>query len=205
MKKVAMIISVLLVLLLTAIELYVQSDAFAIRIRPYVAGPLQAVLGPQAQIGWVRANVIPMYLEVRDISIPDDSGKQMVSIRKVKVHVNPLPLLLKKIRLPSIEILELRIHAERSREGEVHLLALIEQIRSNIARMQTGGPSRFELLLRTITVKQGQISFVDIGTSSRVLVDDINIAAKVSIPSESGKITINDSNVRITTGAYPEV
>jgi uncharacterized protein involved in outer membrane biogenesis len=33
----------------------------------------------------------------------------MVSIRKVKVHVNPLPLLLQKIRLPSIEILELRI------------------------------------------------------------------------------------------------
>ncbi|MGE5751502.1 MAG: translocation/assembly module TamB domain-containing protein, partial [Nitrospirota bacterium] len=205
MKKVVMIILVLLVLLLTAIELYVQSDAFAIRIRPYVAGPLQAVLGPQTQIGWVRANFIPMYLEVRDISIPDDQGKQMVSIRKVKVHVNPLPLLLKKIRLPSIEILELRIHAERSREGEVRLLALIEQIRSNIARMQTEGPSRFELLLRTITVKQSQISFVDMGTSSRVLVADLNIAAMVSIPGESGKITISDSNVQITPGAYPEM
>jgi autotransporter translocation and assembly factor TamB len=205
MKKVSMIILVLLVLLLAAIELYVQSDAFAIRIRPYVAGPLQAVLGPQAQIGWVRANLIPMYLEVRDISIPDNQGKQMVSIRKVKVHVSPLPLLLKKIRLPSIEILELRIHAERSREGEVSLLALIEQIRSNIARMQTEGPSRFELLLRTITVKQSRISLVDMSTSSRVLVADLNIAAMVSIPSESGKITINDTNVRITTGAYPEV
>jgi hypothetical protein len=57
-----------------------------------------------------------------------------------KSTYQPATLLLKKIRLPSIEILELRIHAERSREGEVHLLALIEQIRSNIARMQTEGP-----------------------------------------------------------------
>ncbi|HUI67870.1 MAG TPA: translocation/assembly module TamB domain-containing protein [Nitrospirota bacterium] len=205
MKKATLIISVLLILLLTAIELYVQSDAFALRMRSYVTAPLQAVLGPRAQIGWVRVNFIPMYLEVRDISIPDERGTQMVSIRKVKVHVNPFPLLLRIISVPSIEILELRIHAERSREGEVPLLALIEQIRSNIARMQTGGPSRFDLRLRTITVKQGQLSYVDMSTSSQLLVDDLNITAKVSIPGESGKITINDSNVRITTGAYPEV
>jgi hypothetical protein len=205
MKKVAVLISVLIVLLLTAIELYVQSDAFALKIRPYVATPLQAVLGPQAQIGWVRANFIPMYLEVRDISIPDERGKQMVSIRKVKVHVNPIPLLLKMIRIPSIEILELRIQAERSREGEAPFLALIEQIRSNIARIQAEGPSRFELLLRTITVKQGRISFVDMSTSSQLVVADLNITAKVSIPDEIGKITINGSNVRITTGTYPEV
>lgn len=205
MKKVAGIISVLLVLLLGAIELYVQSDAFALRIRPYVAAPLQAVLGPQAQIGWVRANLIPMYLEVRDIAIPDERGKQAVSIRKVKVHVNPFPLLFKTISIPSIEILEFHIHAERSREGEIPLLALIEQIRSNIARMQTEGPARFNLLLRTITAKQGKISYVDMNTSSQLVAAGVNVTAKVSIPSESGKITISVSNVRITTGAYPEV
>ena len=47
MKKGAVIILGLIVLLLAAIELYVQSDAFAIRIRPYVVGQMQAVLGPQ--------------------------------------------------------------------------------------------------------------------------------------------------------------
>jgi hypothetical protein len=205
MKKIVVIIFVLFVLLLAVIEMYVQSDAFAVRMRPYVVGPLQAVLGPQAQIGWIRANFIPMYLEVRDISIPDGRGKQLVAIRKVKVYVNPLPLLLKKIRLPSIEILELRIQAERSRDGEVNLLTLIEQIKSNISRMQTEGPSRFGLLLRTISMKQCRISFVDISTSSQVVAADLNITAKVSVPGENGKITINASNVRITTGAYPEV
>lgn len=205
MKKMLMIISVFSLLLLATLELYVQSDAFAIRIRPYVVGPLQDVLGPQAQIGWIRANFIPMYLEVRDISIPDALGKQTVAIRKIKVYINPLPLLLKKIRLPSIDILEPRIHAERSREGEVHLLTLIEQIRSNLARMQTEGPSRFKLLLRTITVKQGRISFTDEISSARLSVADLNIIAKINIAGESGKITINDSAVRITTAAYPEV
>jgi uncharacterized protein involved in outer membrane biogenesis len=188
MKKVAVIISVLFVLFLVAIELYVQSDAFALRLKPYVAAPLQAVLGPQARIGWVRANFIPMYLEVQDIAIPDKRGEQAVSIRKVKVHINPFLLLLKTISIPSIEILELRINAGRSREGEVSLLALIDQIRSNIARMQKEGPPRFNVLLRTITVKQGRISYIDVNTSSQLVVDGVNINAKVSIPGESARV-----------------
>ena len=205
MKKAAVIILVFVVLLLAAAELYVQSDAFAVRIRPYVVGPLQTVLGPRAQIGWVRANFIPMYLEVRDISIPDERGKQMVAIRKVRVNVNPLPLLLKQVSIPSIDILELRIDAERSREGQVDLLALVEQIRSNIARMQSEGPSRFNLILNIIAVKKSRLSFSDTSTSARALVDDLNITAKVSVPGESGKVTIKDANVRVTTAAYPEV
>ncbi len=205
MKKLLLIIFVLSLILLATLELYVQSDAFATRIRPYVVGPLQAVLGPQAQIGWIRANFIPMSLEVHDISMPDALGSQTVAVRRIKVYINPLPLLLKKIRLPSIDILEPRIHVERSREGEIYFLTLVDQIRSNIARMQTEGPPGFELLLRTITVKQGQISFRDLISSAQLSVSNINMIGKIDRDGKSGKITFHDSAVRITTAAYPEV
>jgi len=205
MKKVIIILSVFSLVLLAAIELYVQSDAFAVRIRPYVIKPLQTALGPQAQIGWIRANFIPMYLEVRDIAIPDANGKQTVAIRRIKVHINPLPLLFKKVRLPSIEIIEPRIQAERSQGGEVNFLTLIDQIRSNIAHMQTEGPSQFELLVRAIRVKQARISFTDLISSAQLSVSDINIIARINIAGESAKIAFNNSAVRLTTPAYPEV
>ncbi|HXY55607.1 MAG TPA: translocation/assembly module TamB domain-containing protein [Nitrospirota bacterium] len=205
MKKILFILSIFSVVLLGALELYVQSDAFAVRIRPYVIGPLQDVLGPQAQIGWIRANFIPMYLEVRDISVPDARGEQAVAVRKIKVHIDPLPLLLKKVKLPAIDIIEPRIQAERSREGEVNVLTLIDHIRSNIARMQTEGPSRFEMVLRTIRISQARISFTDLNSSAQLSVSDVNIIARINIVGESAKVAFNNSAVRLITPAYPEV
>jgi len=70
MKRIALIIAVALFVLFAGLWTYVQSDAFAIRIRPLVAAPLQEVLGTGASIGWVKASLLPLYLEVRDITIP---------------------------------------------------------------------------------------------------------------------------------------
>ncbi len=203
MKKVFVIISV--ILLLAAIELYVQSDEFAVRMRPYVVGPLQTVLGPQAQIGWIKINFLPTYLEVRDIAIPDAQGKQTITVRKIRVYINPFSLLLKKIQLPSIDILEPRIHAERTRDGNTPILTLAEQIRENIARMQSEGRSRFKLLLGAVKVRHGSISLKDEISTAQLSVADLNITVRISIPDDNGKITIRDTEVKITTAAYPEV
>src|SRR3990172_8560697 len=113
MKKALIIISIVLVGLLVAVEAYVQSDGFGDRIRPLVVGPLKASLGEGTTIGRVKANFIPLFLELRDISLPDDRGRQAVAIHKIRIYINPLPLLLKKIRLSYIAILDPRVYAER--------------------------------------------------------------------------------------------
>ena len=120
------VISIVLLVLLGVVEIYVRSDAFARLIRPYVAEPLKAALGEGAEIGRIKANFIPLYLEVRDVSIPDAQGKRIIAVRKVKVYINPLPLLLKKIRLYSITILEPRITVKRTKDGVVDLIPFVE-------------------------------------------------------------------------------
>jgi uncharacterized protein involved in outer membrane biogenesis len=124
-----------------------------------VVGPLQEILGADAEIGRIRASLIPPRLEVGDLSVTDASGKQAVSIRRVRVYINPIPLLVKKIWLPLISILEPRVYTERAKDGTINLALFIERIKSNLVRVQSEGPSRYGLILGSITVRQGHVEF----------------------------------------------
>ncbi|HEX9020720.1 MAG TPA: translocation/assembly module TamB domain-containing protein [Nitrospirota bacterium] len=205
MRKILIIISVLLFALLAAVELYVQSDDFAVRIRPYVAEPLRAALGEGATIGWVRANFIPLYVEAGDISVPDANGKQIAGVHKLKVYINPLPLLYKKIRLSSISLLDPSFHAERAKDGAINFLPLVDRIKSYIKRAQQGGASRFSVLLRAITVKNGQILANDDMTSTQFSISGINMAVRVDLSQERGRVVIRNSRARFSAPAYPEL
>lgn len=203
MKKALIILSILLFVLLGAAELYVQSDAFALKLRPYVVEPLKKVLGADAEIGWVKANFIPPYIEVRDLSIPDARGKQAVSLRKVRVYINPLPLLWKQVRISLLSLLEPRLYAERAKDGTLNLSPLLERIKSNISRPRPEGPSGYSLLLGSIVVKKGQIEFKDDLTSTQLSVLDLNMTTKVGPSHDLMKTTIKGSQVRLSAPAYP--
>jgi uncharacterized protein involved in outer membrane biogenesis len=161
MKKIFIIISAVFILFLLAAELYVQSEVFVRQIRPFVIGPLKEALGSEAEIGRIRVHFLPLYIEVLDISLLDGKGRQAAAIRKVKVYINPVPLILKKIRLPSIVIVEPRIYAERTKDGRFNFQLLIDRIRSNINRMKTDQAPRFSILLKTIRINQGRLAFKD--------------------------------------------
>jgi hypothetical protein len=205
MRKAMIVISIVFLALLGVVEIYVQSDAFARQIRPYVVEPLKAALGEGAEIGRIKANFIPLYLEVRDVSIPDARGKQIIAVRKVKVYINPLPLLLKKIRLYSISILEPRIYVKRTKDGVIDLIPFVEQIKSNIGGIPQEGQGRFSLLLRTITVRNGQIWFADSMTSAELSVTNINMTVRIALSQERIRTVIRDSTLRASTPAYPEL
>ncbi len=205
MKKVFLIIIILGLALLSSLEIYVQSDAFAARIRPYIVGPLQEVLGPDARIGFVKVNLLPPFLEVRNIVLPDEQGTPVATVRKITVYINPLPLVFKKIRLPSITILEPRIYAKRLTDGTLNLQPLAERIRMNISRAEGGKSSGYSLLLRTITVKKGEIWLRDEGLSSQVSVTGLDITSRFNLASDKVAVAIRSSNVRMTAPAYPEI
>jgi autotransporter translocation and assembly factor TamB len=205
MKKIFIIIAVLFFILLAAIEIYVQSAAFAGRIRPYIAGPLKEILGPDARIGLVRANFIPPFLEVRDLVLPDARGGEAVSIRKVKVYINPVPLLLKKIRLPSISILEPRIHVVRAADGTLNITPLMERIRANLASAREGTPSRYSILLRTITVRNGEVLLKDTALSTEVSVTGLNMTARINVAGDRVSVNIRPAPLRLTAPAYPAI
>ena len=205
MKKTVIAISIILIVLLAGAEGYLQSDAFARKIRPLVLGPLKELLGADAKIGLVKAHFVPPYIEVRDISILDAGGNEAVAIRKINAYINPVPLLLKKVRLPSISILEPRIYAERAKDGTINLTPLIDRIRLNAARRGTEGASGFSLLLRDISLSKGRIEYKDDATSLQLSMSDLNMTVKVDLSQERFTTSIGNSRIRVSTPAYPEI
>lgn len=205
MKKTVIIITIVLIVLLAGAEGYLQSDDFARKIRPIVLGPLKELLGSDAKIGLVKAHFIPPYLEVRDISIPDAEGNEAIAIRKIKAYINPLPLLLKKVRLPSISILEPRIYAERTKDGTINLTPLIDRIRTKAARRESEGASGFSLLLRDISLSKGRIEYRDRMTSFQLSMSDLTMTVSVDLSQERFSTSIGSSRIRVSTPAYPEI
>ena len=204
MKKALSVIAILFVVLLAAVEVYVQSDSFAAKIRPYILEPLQTILGPEARIGRVKANFLPPYLEVRDIVLPDARGSEVVTVRRIKAYLNPVPLLVKKIRLPSISILEPHINLERAPDGTFNITPLVERIRRNLAQ-PGGGESSFRLLLKTITIRQGEIRYKDDGLSSRASITGLDMTARFNVARDRVSVSVRGSHVMFSAPAYPEM
>jgi translocation and assembly module TamB len=203
MKKIIIALFAALFLLLVAAELYVQSDLFAAKVRPLVIAPLKEVLGEGSEIGWIGAHFIPMYIEVRDITLPDDQGIPAAAIRKIRISINPVPLLLKKIRLPSIMVLEPRVHAVRTRDGNVNILPVITRIRANVERLRSRGPSGYQLLLKSISVNQGTMTFKDDLSATQVTVSGMQATARVKRDSDSFSFSVKRADLRVEAPAYP--
>jgi autotransporter translocation and assembly factor TamB len=205
MKKIFVVISVILIVLFAGAEGYLQSDAFSRKIRPSVLGPLKELLGADAKIGLVKAHFLPPYLEVRDISILDAGGNEAVAIRKIKAYINPVPLLLKKVRLPSISILEPRIYAERAKDGTINITPLLDRIRANAAQRGAEGASGFSLLLKNISLSKGRIEYKDEATSLHLSLSNLNMTVKVALSQERFTANVGNSHVTVSTPAYPQI
>ncbi len=184
---------------------YVQSDDFAARIRPYIAGPLQEVLGPGSRVGWIKANLLPPYLEARDIIIPSPIAPTAVTVRKIKIYINPFPLLWRRISIPSITVLEPRVAAVRSADGSVDLADLLRSIAENIGKRGAAGPSPFDIDIRSISLVNGTVRLSDASSRADIRIERLNIKARmrsrgflVDIRSLSGRI---DASVP----AYPRI
>ena len=181
MKKRLFIGVWLFVILVIALDYYVQSDAFSARLRPYILSPLQEMLGPGARIGMIKANAVPLYLEVRDV-VAGEAGIDAVQVRKVRVYINPFPLLLNRISLPSITLLEPRISMTRSRTGEMSLMQIVDRIKTVAENRQKTEPSRFTVHPGSLSINNGAIVFLDKATETAVSVTGLTMSARIVTP-----------------------
>lgn len=204
MKRFLIVMAVFLFIVIALLEIYVRSNAFSERIRPLVVEPLTAFFGPDVRIGKVKANLIPLYLEVRDISLSDAHAARLAGIRKARVYINPFPLFIRRISIPEIVLVQPDIALERSPGGEMNLSAVLEKIKSKGAVAGTGKRPVPHIVLRTITVKQGRISLSDQAASSRVEVSGLMMKIKMNLTGTNIRVTIKAAEVRVPVPSYPE-
>ncbi len=205
MKKKLLILAVLAAVLVIALDYYVQSDAFSARLRPYLLSPLQEMLGPGARIGLIKANALPLYVEVRDVFIPGESGSDTVHIRKVRISLNPFSLLLKRISLPTITLREPHVRLTRSANGELPLLRMVERIKAKAGMRPKEGASRFTLQLDTLSVHNGTVTFQDKVTETTATVSDITLIARLQVPANQATVLVRSAAIRVVARSQPEL
>lgn len=205
MKRTVSLIAILGLVLLAALWTYVQSDSFAARIRPLVAGPLQEALGTGARIGRVKANLLPLYLEIRDIVVPAEGNSEAVAVRRIRVYLNPFPLVYRTISIPSLSLLEPRVAASRSAGGQIDLARLVDRIRASLARRtQTAAPS-YRITIRMITVRNGRAVFTDTDTKTVAALSRMNMRIKLSLPGASLNLRLASGDLSVSAPAYREI
>jgi len=205
MKKRLFIIVLLLAMLVIALDYYVQSDAFSARLRPSILSPLQEMLGAGARIGLIKANAVPLYLEVRDVFIPDETGIDAVRVRKVRVYINPFPLLWNRISLPAITLLEPRLHSTRSTSGEMSLLRMVERIKTTAESHTRKEPSRFTVHPGTITINNGAIAFLDKATETAVSFSGLFMSVRFKASLDNIRMSVRSASIRINAKTQPEL
>ncbi len=205
MKRVVLAVLLMLFAAFAALWTYVQSEAFSERIRPWVAGPLQEALGPKARIGRVKATLLPVVLEVRDIAIPTEQSAEGIAVRKVRLYINPLSLLFRTIDITSVTVLEPRISAVREPDGAIDLQELVRGLRADIERRPRNGSTSYGLRVRSLVVRAGQVRFADTASGVRASLADLDLRASVSAEAPAGVMRITAGTLRVVSPSYPPV
>lgn len=200
-KRIFLIILALFFVLLGALALYIQSDAFSDRITPPLTAELKRAYGPDISAGRFKAGLIPLYLEVRDLSVPDDRGAYAITVRKARAYINPLPLIFRRISIPSLSVLEPRVSVERSAAGSVNLARLIERF----APSPKPSAPPYTFSLRSLSIRNGTLSYIDHATGSRSAASGITMSLRGDMRDRTAGLSLKNADITVMSPAFPEL
>ncbi len=203
MKKYIIFISTIFFIALTALWAFVQSETFSIMLRERFGGTVSEILGPDVKFGRIKANLIPLYLEVRDVSVSNGSDGEALAVHKARMYLNPFPLIYKNISLPLIVIVDPRISTARLEGGELDVSATARRLKDRAAKHLLKGPSSYEVVIRTVTIKNGSMRFSDRPSSADISVSGLFANAKVNLSIESAKVNVKKAGIHIAIPAHP--
>lgn len=205
MKKYIIFILIILLIALTALWAFVQSEAFSGMLRERFGGTVSEILCPDVKFGRLKANLIPLYLEVRDISVSNGLGGEALALHKARIYLNPFPLIYKNISLPLIVLVDPRVAAERLEDGGFDVSVTARRLKERIMKYMTAGPSSYEVVMRTVTIKNGHVRFSDRPSSANIEISGLVASAKLNLRSESARLTVKKAGIRIAVPAHPAI
>jgi AsmA protein len=137
----------LLLVLATALLLFVDVDAF----KPRLEAAASAALGMEVKVGGrLRVGFFPgLRLTLKDMQIRN-RGTDVALAEEVRLGIDFIPLLRKKVRIGKVELKNPRISIERDREGQF-----------NFEKTSEIGEPFPALKLRLLTVTKGTLRYAD--------------------------------------------
>jgi translocation and assembly module TamB len=133
---------------------------------PYVSNFLKALILPEAQSALGRqvtarkmlVNILPLYVEAKDIKILNEKGEKLFTVESVKAYVGLSKLFKKQVSIDSIVIRKPQARLDKARVEE-----FAGALKAAGKKPGKEKESAVSLAVKTIVVREGEVSYYDEG------------------------------------------
>ncbi|HMK48582.1 MAG TPA: hypothetical protein VK435_00895, partial [Thermodesulfovibrionales bacterium] len=132
---------------------FLRSQYISDALTRVIIPELEDVTGQRVAASRFAVNILPLYLEAKEMKISDESGQPIVSTRRVKGYVSLSAILNRQIKLQRLVIEDPSLKTTRNQlEGIIsHVKAYLEKERE----------TAFKVKIRVVEVVRGNISLRD--------------------------------------------
>jgi autotransporter translocation and assembly factor TamB len=154
---------------------------------------LEAALQQKVIAKKIYINIFPLFMEVRDVKVFDESGTRMLSAERVKGYIEPLALLQKRISIQRLVIRKPNLFSDRQ-----HLAKTIENIK---AYLEKESEFPFKVRIKVIEISEASASLQDQDLQSSL--DIKGLRSEVSL-GKIPKLNISAGQFDIRKNGLPE-
>ncbi len=213
----SLIVLGLVALALLAAPFFIDVNEYKSRIEQSV----EDATGRKLHIGAIKASLFPWVgVQLDDVHLANRqgfSGADFVSVKRVHVKLDLLPLLSRKVEIKKFEISSPRLFLQRHGDNDSNWADLISvpasgggdqnAAPSSSGQDQNGGgtPMLAALMAESISLSDGELTWVDgdkaplILSGLDVTLKDVQLERPVSV-SVSGRVNANDFSVQLNVG-----
>lgn len=200
MKKLAIIASVILILLIGGfILLSANVNSLLATLKPELEARASQAIGAPVALKTVSASVFPsVRLSLEGIEVGEGKG-ELLSLEKAQVALDVLPLLKKQVSISEVVLVEPVLTLEKV-SGRVRVTGLprrqttVQERGEAKAQGETKSPQTFNL--DSITIKNGSVTFRDNERGRTFQMD--NIDATASVKGEGSRYEVGSGKAQAT-------
>ena len=152
------------------------------------------------KINWgaFKLSLIKGALEIDKVSIRESSGNQVISIDRLFLNIDWLPLLNREISIADLRAEKPVVNMALQKDGALNLLTVFSDTPSQpstevpVPEKKKGYPLPFNVVLHALKLINGEVSFTE-SQATDIKISSLNIAADGNLSDQKGTLSIKFS------------
>lgn len=201
MKKTALIISIIFVLVMLLSTLLLRSDFISEKITAYAVKEIEYATLHKVTIEKAVVNLAPPFIEFRGITLTDDQERPVVKIKRMIGFIGIGRPLSKELKI-RVKVTEPYFIIERYKEGTFNISPLVSSVEKYLKEEK-----RFPIKLdfNEISAKKGEVNFLDRDHQFNIQGKGISFDLKTPILQKGFSINAGADEVRLKIGSLPNL
>ena len=164
-RRVAIIVSLGLLVLVAALILILQSSYLPDKIEKKITPLVEEAIGRRIRFSGSYISLFPFYWQLHNAGLSDPkSGDILLKSKDVTIYISPFRLLLDEVSITDIRFKEPNLSIIRYSDGKTNLEGLFPQKK----------PTKWKVALKKITISKGGIQFNDLLVYKNVVLSAVD-------------------------------